>query len=206
MSGSDPLKSNVYETLQTKVKEAARKIAPNLPDGVLARIEVGPSRNLALGDVSSNVAMVAAGASGQPRSAFASAVSGAVNELGLPAESQPAANNFLNFRVQPIWWTEELRTILCAGEGYGDSIIGAGMPVNVEYVSANPTGPMHIGHCRGAVVGDALANLLQKAGYAVTKEHYVNDSGAQVTALAWAAYWRYLQAIGSPLTEEEFAT
>ena len=79
------------------------------------------------------------------------------------------------------------------------------MRVNVEYVSANPTGPMHIGHCRGAVVGDALANLLAKAGFAVTKEYYINDAGAQVAALAWAAYWRYLQAIGTTLTEEEFA-
>ena len=82
---------------------------------------------------------------------------------------------------------------------------GAGTRINVEYVSANPTGPMHIGHCRGAVVGDALANLLAKAGYDVTKEYYVNDAGAQVAALAWAAYWRYLQAIGTALTEEEFA-
>ena len=76
--------------------------------------------------------------------------------------------------------------------------------MNVEYVSANPTGPMHIGHCRGAVVGDALANLLAKTGHAVTKEFYVNDAGAQVTALAWAAYWRYLQALGSAMTEEAF--
>ena len=75
----------------------------------------------------------------------------------------------------------------------------------MEYVSANPTGPMHVGHCRGAVVGDALANLLTKAGWAVTKEYYINDAGAQVQALAWAAYWRYLQALGTTLTEEEFA-
>ena len=80
-----------------------------------------------------------------------------------------------------------------------------GISINVEYVSANPTGPMHIGHCRGAVVGDALANLLTKAGYRVTKEYYINDAGAQVIALAWAAYLRYLQAIGSPITEEIFA-
>ena len=98
-----------------------------------------------------------------------------------------------------------LPDILRAGEAYGDSTIGNGMRVNVEYVSANPTGPMHIGHCRGAVVGDALANLLTKAGYDVTKEYYINDAGAQVTALAWAAYWRYLQAIGTPLTEADFS-
>ena len=78
------------------------------------------------------------------------------------------------------------------------------MSANVEYVSANPTGPMHIGHCRGAVVGDSLANLLAKAGFAVTKEYYINDAGAQVTALAWAAYWRYLQALGTKMTEAEF--
>ena len=77
--------------------------------------------------------------------------------------------------------------------------------MNVEYVSANPTGPMHIGHCRGAVVGDALSNLLAKAGFAVTKEYYINDAGAQVAALAWAAYWRYLQAIGTALTEDDFS-
>ena len=82
---------------------------------------------------------------------------------------------------------------------------GAGVRVNVEYVSANPTGPMHIGHCRGAVVGDALANLLGKAGFSVTKEYYVNDAGAQVAALAWAAYWRYLQALGTTLSEADFS-
>ena len=97
------------------------------------------------------------------------------------------------------------RDILRAGEGYGDSDSGNGTRINVEYVSANPTGPMHIGHCRGAVVGDALANLLVKAGYDVTKEYYINDAGAQVTALAWAAYWRYLQAIGTPLSEADFS-
>ena len=95
--------------------------------------------------------------------------------------------------------------MLRAGEEYGTSTAGEGRPVNVEYVSANPTGPLHVGHCRGAVVGDALANLLTKAGFAVTKEYYVNDAGAQVAALAWAAYWRYLQACGTTLTEAEYA-
>ena len=99
----------------------------------------------------------------------------------------------------------QLPVILAEAERYGDGSTGGGRRVNVEYVSANPTGPMHVGHCRGAVVGDALANLLAKAGYDVTKEYYINDAGAQVQALAWAAYWRYLQAIGTPLTEEQFA-
>ncbi len=95
--------------------------------------------------------------------------------------------------------------ILRAGEGYGDGTAGQGVRVNVEYVSANPTGPMHIGHCRGAVVGDALANLMAKAGFAVEKEFYVNDAGAQVQALAWASYWRYLEALGTAITIDEFA-
>src|SRR6202040_4290224 len=95
----------------------------------------------------------------------------------------------------------QLPDILRIGTAYGDNTIGTGTCVNVEYVSANPTGPMHIGHCRGAVVGDALANLLAKTGHDVTTEYYVNDAGAQVTALAWAAYWRYLQAIGTTFSE-----
>ncbi len=94
--------------------------------------------------------------------------------------------------------------ILAAGESYGDSRLGGGTRVNVEYVSANPTGPMHIGHCRGAVVGDALAAVMAKAGFDVTTEYYINDAGNQVQALAWAAYWRYLQAAGSTITPEAF--
>jgi len=198
--------TNVYTTLESEVRAAARKVAPNIPDDVIARIEVGPSRNLAMGEVSSNVALVAARSAGMPTSSFALAISEAINALRLPTTAQPAANNFVNFpRVDPSWWVEELHTILRAGEAYGDSKIGNGTRVNVEYVSANPTGPMHIGHCRGAVVGDALANLLTKAGYDVTKEYYINDAGAQVTALAWATYWRYLQAIGTPLSEAQFS-
>ena len=120
------------------------------------------------------------------------------------AAADAAGPGFVNLRLNPAMFRALLPAILRAGEAYGDSSVGNGMRVNVEYVSANPTGPMHIGHCRGAVVGDALANLLAKAGYDVTKEYYINDAGAQVTALAWAAYWRYLQAIGTPLTEDGF--
>jgi arginyl-tRNA synthetase len=116
-----------------------------------------------------------------------------------------AGPGFINLRLKPAMFRAVLPEILRAGEAYGRSSVGNGARVNVEYVSANPTGPMHIGHCRGAVVGDALANLLSKAGYDVTKEYYINDAGAQVVALAWAAYWRYLQAIGTPLSETDFS-
>jgi arginyl-tRNA synthetase len=111
----------------------------------------------------------------------------------------------VNLRLRPAALCAQLPAILRAGESYGDGSVGQGVRVNVEYVSANPTGPMHIGHCRGAVVGDALANLLAKAGFAVTKEYYINDAGAQVAALGWAAYWRYLQALGTTLDEEAYA-
>src|SRR5262249_37330190 len=112
---------------------------------------------------------------------------------------------FVNLRLDPGEFCALLPDILGAGTAYGDSTIGAGTRVNVEYVSANPTGPMHIGHCRGAVVGDALAALLAKAGCDVTREYYINDAGAQVTALAWAAYFRYLQARGTPINEADFS-
>jgi len=116
-----------------------------------------------------------------------------------------AGPGFVNLTLHPAAWRAQLPVILGAGEAYGESTLGGGLAVNVEYVSANPTGPMHIGHCRGAVVGDALATLLAKAGYDVTREYYVNDAGAQVNALAWAVYWRYLQALGTTMTEAEFA-
>src|SRR5262249_44364331 len=120
-------------------------------------------------------------------------------------EAVSAGPGFVNLRLDPSAFRGLLPDILRSGTTYGDSAVGNGTRVNVEYVSANPTGPMHIGHCRGAVVGDALANLLAKAGYDVTKEYYINDAGAQVTALAWAAYWRYLQAIGTSLSEADFS-
>ena len=110
-----------------------------------------------------------------------------------------AGPGFINLRLQPDAWREELRTILAAAEGYGASAIGANQRVNVEYVSANPTGPMHMGHCRGAVVGDSLARLLQAAGFAVTKEYYVNDAGSQVETLARSVHLRYREALGESI-------
>jgi len=149
--------------------------------------------------------MVSAKAARQPPAKIAAAIVGFLGEMPGVAEVAAAGPGFVNIRLDPAMFRGLLPSILRAGEAYGDASIGMGTRVNVEYVSANPTGPMHIGHCRGAVVGDALANLLAKAGFAVTKEYYVNDAGAQVTALAWAAYWRYLQAIGTKLTEAEFS-
>jgi arginyl-tRNA synthetase len=191
------IRENLLTTLQA--------VLPDLPDNVAARIEVTPTRDAAHGDMATNAALVAAKAARQPPAKLAAAIAAALRAAPDIAYAVAAGPGFVNIHLKPEAWRGVLPAILRAGVDYGDSAIGAGMPVNVEYVSANPTGPMHIGHCRGAGVGDALANLLRKVGYAVTKEHYINDAGAQVTALAWAAYWRYLQAIGTPLTEEEFA-
>ena len=191
--------------LFAQIREGVLAALPDLPDNVAARVEVTPTREAAHGDMATNAALVAAKSARQPPAKLAGAIATALRAGPLIADAVVAGPGFVNIHLRPAAWRSTLPTILRAGANYGDSTIGSGTAVNVEYVSANPTGPMHIGHCRGAVIGDALANLLQKAGYAVTKEHYVNDAGAQVTTLAWAAYWRYLQAIGAPLTEEEFA-
>jgi len=112
-----------------------------------------------------------------------------------------AGPGFINLRLPPDAWRDELRTILSEGEDYGLSKVGANERVNVEYVSANPTGPLHMGHCRGAVVGDSLARLLEAAGFRVTKEYYVNDAGAQVDTLARSVHLRYREALGEDIQE-----
>ena len=196
---------DLYAAMRDIVLDALRAIVPDLPDDVAARVEVSPTRDPAHGDMATNAAMVAARFARQPPAKLAAAVAEHLNHRLEIDNASVAGPGFVNLRLDPGMFRALLPGILRAGEAYGDSSNGAGTRINVEYVSANPTGPMHIGHCRGAVVGDALANLLIKAGYDITKEYYINDAGAQVTALAWAAYWRYLQAIGTPLTEEDFS-
>jgi arginyl-tRNA synthetase len=198
--------SDLYARLRETVLAALAHSVPDLPADIAARVEVSPAKDPAHGDMATNAAMVSAKAARQPPARIAAALVQHLNAAPGIASAEAAGPGFVNLRLQPDVFRSLLPVILAAGEAYGDATTGIGTKVNVEYVSANPTGPMHIGHCRGAVVGDALANLLAKAGYDVTKEYYVNDAGAQVTALAWAAYWRYLQAIGSPMTEEEFAS
>jgi len=174
-----------------------------LADDVKARINVGPPREAAHGDMVTNAALIAATHGRKPRD-VAERIAEILRGDPRVASVEVAGPGFINIRLRPAALLSVLPAVLRAGEAYGDASAGEGLGVNVEYVSTNPTGPLHIGHCRGAVVGDALANLLAKAGYEVTKEYYVNDSGAQVVALAWAAYWRYLQAIGTTLSDEAF--
>ncbi|HEY0422383.1 MAG TPA: arginine--tRNA ligase [Rhodopila sp.] len=196
---------DLYARVRETVLAALMEIVPDLPADIAARVEVTPTRDQSHGDMATNAAMVSAKAARQPPAKIAAALVQHLNAGAQIETAESAGPGFVNLRLRPEAFRALLPIILESGEAYGDATTGSGTKVNVEYVSANPTGPMHIGHCRGAVVGDALANLLIKAGFEITKEYYINDAGAQVTALAWAAYWRYLQAIGSPMTEHEFA-
>jgi arginyl-tRNA synthetase len=204
LSGTS-LMTHLFATLRERVLAALAADLPDLPPEVLARVEVTPAREVAHGDMATNAAMVVAKPAGRKRQEIAQALVARLQGEADIAEASVAGPGFVNLRLAESTWRAQVPAILAAGESYGESAMGQGVRVNVEYVSANPTGPMHIGHCRGAVVGDALANLLAKAGFDVTKEYYINDAGNQVLALAWAAYWRYLQALGTPLTEDEYA-
>jgi arginyl-tRNA synthetase len=198
------MSQNLFAAMRDHVVEALRALLPQLTPEQLARVEVTPTRDPAHGDMATNAAMVAAKPAGQNPRALAQALAERLASHPLLDSAEPAGPGFVNLRLSAGALLGQIPVILRAGSSYGDGAVGAGVRVNVEYVSANPTGPMHIGHCRGAVVGDALAGVMSKAGFAVTKEYYINDSGGQIVALAWAAYWRYLQALGSPITADEF--
>lgn len=189
---------NIFSQLREVITSSIETTFPELAaeNGWRDSLSVEPPRDASHGDVSTNAAMVLARPLAQPPQAIAARLSEKLREAEGVAGVETAGPGFLNLRLKPEILHRSLTHILEAGLAYGDSASGAGAAVNVEYVSANPTGPMHIGHARGAVVGDALANLLTKAGYAVTKEYYINDAGAQITALAHSAYGRYREACG----------
>ena len=171
-----------------------------LPAGLdRGAISVEPPRDPSHGDVATNAAMVLAKPAGtNPRSLAEQLVQqlGALDEV---VEASVAGPGFINLRLADESWRAELALVHAQREDYGRSATGAGRRVNVEYVSANPTGPMHVGHCRGAVVGDALAALLEYVGHRVTREYYVNDAGAQVDVLARSAHLRYREALGEAI-------
>ena len=159
-------------------------------------VAVEPPRDAAHGDLATNAAMVLAKGAGTSPRALAGLIASRLEKLPDVTAVEVAGPGFINMRLSPDAWRNELETIVRQGDAYGRSDIGKGERVNVEFVSANPTGPMHMGHCRGAVVGDSLANLLQAAGFDVVREYYVNDAGAQVDALARSAHLRYREALG----------
>ena len=165
-------------------------------DADLARVVVEPPRDPSHGDMATNAAMVLAKDAGQKPRELAEKIAERLRADDLITKVDVAGPGFINLTLKPQLWGEELRVVLAAGKDYGKSDIGKREKVNVEYVSANPTGPMHVGHGRGAVFGDALANLLSFAGFDVTREFYINDAGAQVDVLARSAYLRYREALG----------
>jgi arginyl-tRNA synthetase len=173
-----------------------------LPGGLdRSAVTVEPPRDPSHGDLAVNAAMVLAKRAGTNPRALAGLIVQKLEALSGVAAAEIAGPGFINIRLDATVWHAELRAILAGGEDYGRSHLGQGTRINVEYVSANPTGPMHMGHCRGAVVGDALANLLEYAGYAVTREYYVNDAGGQVDTLARSVWLRYREALGETIGE-----
>lgn len=173
--------------------EAAGTLPAGLPRG---NVTVEPPRDASHGDLATNAAMVLAKGAGTNPRALAEAVKAELEKIDEVASVDIAGPGFINMRLVPASWTGELEQIYALGDAYGKSDKGKGVSVNVEYVSANPTGPMHMGHCRGAVVGDALATLLEAIGHEVTREYYVNDAGGQVDVLARSAHLRYREALG----------
>ncbi len=178
--------------------------AGTLPAGLDRRnVTVEPPRDASHGDLATNAAMVLAKPAKTNPRAVAEALVGELSKLEDVASASVAGPGFINLKLTDDAWRGELAAVHAAGADYGRSTQGQGITVNIEYVSANPTGPMHMGHCRGAVVGDALAALLEFAGHRVIREYYVNDAGGQVDVLARSAHLRYREALGETVTIPE---
>lgn len=195
---------NLFATFEARIRDAVTALhregllGRDLPD--LSRIVVEPPRDPGHGDIASNAAMVLAKDLGLKPGDLARLLAERLRQEGDIQAAEVAGPGFINLRLAPTVWSEVLQAVVADGSAYGRSTMGEGRPVNVEYVSANPTGPMHVGHCRGAVVGDALASLLEAAGFAVTREYYINDAGAQVDVLARSAHLRYREALGEAIS------
>jgi arginyl-tRNA synthetase len=194
--------SNIFNEILDRVRAVNDRLVAEgvLPAGIdQSRIVVEPPRDPGHGDMATNAAMVLAKDAGRKPRELAEAMARQLGADELVQKVEVAGPGFINLTLKPSAWTDALRAALRAGLRYGKSDVGRGELVNVEYVSANPTGPMHVGHCRGAVFGDALANLLVFTNFAVTREYYINDAGAQVDVLARSAYLRYREALGEDI-------
>ncbi|MGH6855410.1 MAG: arginine--tRNA ligase [Aestuariivirga sp.] len=191
--------SDILDILRAELAVLAREQGVDALDA--SRVTAEPPRDAAHGDVATNAAMVLAKSFGKPPRQLAEMIAA---RLGNHADIQVveiAGPGFINIRLKPAVWPRVLDSALRLGDAYGRSRLGQGIKANVEYVSANPTGPLHVGHCRGAVFGDALARLLTDTGYEVTREYYINDAGAQVDSVARSAYLRYREALGETIGE-----
>lgn len=194
---------NIFKQIeqQVKLQIASLQAEGKLPESLnLDKVEASPPRDAAHGDVATNAAMVLAGQAGKNPREIAGLIVEKLQTSPLVSKVEIAGAGFINMVLSPSVWQAEILEIIAQKRAYGDSAIGGGKRVNVEYVSANPTGPMHVGHAR-YIYGDALALLLKKAGYSVTREYYINDAGAQVDKLAQSAYLRYREAAGEEIGE-----
>ncbi|MCF4164422.1 arginine--tRNA ligase [Zavarzinia compransoris] len=195
--------TNFFDHLATDLRDRLARLAaddaiPALPDD-LGNVVLEPTRDPAHGDVATNAALVLAKTLRMKPQDLGRRIADAMAGHPDVVEAAVAGPGFVNLRLSDGFWRARLAEILAAGPAYGESAKGAGVAVNVEYVSANPTGPLHVGHCRGAVFGDALAALLEKVGHAVTREYYINDAGGQVDTLARSAFLRYREALGEDI-------
>ena len=194
--------TNVFANFEHRIKKIieAADIESESPLD-LSRVTVEPPRDAAHGHLATNAAMVLAKPAKQNPRALAEMLVGELLKDKDVNSAEIAGPGFINLRLENAFWANHMSDIVQAGEDFGRDTTGKGKKVNVEYVSANPTGPMHVGHCRGAVVGDALANLLSFAGYDVTREYYTNDAGGQIEVLARSAFLRYREALGEDIGE-----
>lgn len=194
----------LFETFRTHIVTIVEAMieAKELPEGLnVERINVESPRDASHGDLTTNAAMVLAKPAGLNPRDLAAKLAERLGALDSVESVDIAGPGFLNFGLSVAFWHEQMRDVLKQGVSFGDSKIGQGQKVNVEYVSANPTGPLHVAHARGAVTGDALARLLKKAGFDVTTEYYINDAGSQVDTLARSAHLRYREALGEDIGE-----
>ena len=192
-------KEAVLTTVQKLIQEG------HLPEGLdLNRITVDPPKETGHGDLATNAAMVLAKPAGKSPIALAILMLDLLRKLEDINHVEIAGPGFINLTLKPGFWHRHLLHVVQAGTAYGNSLLGANEKINVEYVSANPTGPMHAGHGRNAVLGDAIASLLQKIGYTVCREYYINDAGGQIDALARSVYIRYREALGHSIQDGDF--
>ncbi|EWY40157.1 arginyl-tRNA synthetase [Skermanella stibiiresistens SB22] len=195
---------NLFNEFAKDLRVILDDLAANgeLPAGLdLSKVTVEPPRDASHGDLSTNAALVLAKQAGRKPREIADLLVARLQGLADVTSVEIAGPGFVNLRLSDDTWRQRVGDILVAGVTYGNSSVGAGTAVNIEYVSANPTGPLHAAHARGAVVGDALASLLEKAGYTVTREYYINDAGAQVEVLGRSTYLRYREALGETVAE-----
>jgi arginyl-tRNA synthetase len=193
---------NLFADFEVRIKDALETLdivreKRDLVD--FSRLTIEPPRDASHGDVATNAAMVLAKPLGTNPRALADIIAEKLKQDADVIDVTVAGPGFINIRLSQNYWQRLLASVILAGTDYGRSTVGKGKKVNVEFVSANPTGPMHVGHCRGAVVGDALANLMEFAGYEVAKEYYINDAGSQIDVLARSVFLRYREALGETI-------